>query len=132
MNSKFSGGGYLQIPLKREPSRSVRLRQPYQSYKAGYATDGGYLKPTTFEVLKPSSKSKPVVYDIKQKTIPKKSHISVIYNPQVSTVHEACKSSEVKVASIICDEEIVETGIMRYVIPSFRPHKLKDYHWINY
>ena len=36
---------------------------------------GGYLKPTTFEVPKPSSKSKPVKKS--------KSNISVIYNPQV-------------------------------------------------
>ena len=48
----------------------------------------------------------------------------MIYNPQVSTVHEGCKSSEINVASIISDEEIVETGIMRMFYQAFAHHKL--------
>ena len=57
---------------------------------------------------------------VKRKIIHKKSDIPVIYNPQVSTVYEGCKSPEMFVASIISDEEI-EISIMRYVLPSFRP-----------
>ena len=57
---------------------------------------GGYLKPTAFEVPKPCTKSKPVVSDIKRKRISKKSNISKIHNPQVSTVYEDCKSSKIK------------------------------------
>ena len=81
----------------------------------------GYLKPTTFEVTKPNSKSIPVISDIKRRIIHKKSDVPVIYNPQVSTVYESCKSPEMIVASIISDEEIEEIGIVQYVLPSFRP-----------
>ena len=48
----------------------------------------------------------------------------MIYYPQVSTVHEGCKSPEIKVASIISVKEIVGTEIMRYFFPSFRPPQL--------
>ena len=82
----------------------------------------GYLKPTTFEVTKPNSKSIPVISDIKRKVIPKKSDVPVVYNSEVSTVYEGCKSPEMILASIISDEEIVEIGIMQYVYPAFVLH----------
>ena len=80
----------------------------------------GYLKPTTLEV----SKNIPVISDIKGKIIHKLSDVPVIYKPPVSTMNEGCKSPEMIVASIISDEELVETGIMQYVLPSFALHKL--------
>ena len=40
----------------------------------------------------------------------------MVYIPQVSTVYEGCKPPEIKVASIISDEEILEIGIMQYVL----------------
>ena len=40
-------------------------------------------------------------------------------------MYEGCKSPEMIVASIISDEELVETGIMQYVLPSFRPPQVE-------
>ena len=78
------------------------------------------MKPTTLEV----SKNIPVISDIKGKIIHKKSDVPVIYKPKVSTMYEGCKSPEMMVTSIISDEELVETGIMQYVLPAFALHKL--------
>ena len=83
----------------------------------------GYLKPTTFEVPLPRSTSKPAVSDIKCKII-LNSDVSMIYSPQVSTMHESCKSPENVVTSVMSDEEIVEIGIMRLFYLGFALHKL--------
>ena len=46
----------------------------------------------------------------------------MIYNPQVSTVYEGCKSPEMIVASIVRDEEIIEIDIVRCIL---RPPRIE-------
>ncbi|KAI6648693.1 hypothetical protein LOD99_7919 [Oopsacas minuta] len=70
----------------------------------------GYLKSKTYEFPQ-FNRDKTIVKD---KLIP-------IKRQKLSTLRMICKSPEIKTASIITDEELVESSIIRYIIPSFRP-----------